>query len=94
MAPRIIIGIVAVVCVSVCGILSTFALFEIVDQVNRKSPEAEKFNHLGWSFSKRLRLNRKYRTLYPDGQLLIKVRILIVLMFSCLVFAAWGFGIF
>jgi hypothetical protein len=94
MAPRIIVGIVTIACGSICGLLSTFALFEMVDQVNDKLPEAEKFDHLGWYFSKRLRLNRKYRTLYPDGQLLMKVRILMVLMFACGVVAAWGFGIF
>jgi hypothetical protein len=94
MSPRIIVGIVAVACVSICGLLSTFVLFEMVDQVNDKLPEAEKFDHLGWYLSKRLRLNRKYRMLYPDGQLLMKVRILMVLMFACVVVAAWGFGFF
>ena len=62
--------------------------------MNDKLPEAEKFDHLGWYFSKRLRLNRKYRMLYPDGRLLMKVKILMVLMFACLVVAAWGFRIF
>jgi len=94
MAPRIIVGIVAVACVSICGLLSTFAHFDMVDQVNDKLPEAEKFDHLGWYFSKRLRLNRKYRMLYPDGRLLMKVKILMVLMFACLVVAAWSFRIF
>jgi hypothetical protein len=94
MAPRIIVGIVAVACTSVCGLVSTFASFEMVDKVNDKLPETEKFDHLGWYFSKRLRLNRKYRMLYPDGQLLLRVRILTVLMFVCGLVAAWGFGFF
>ncbi len=73
---------------------STFASFEMVDKVNDKLPETEKFDHLSWYFSKRLRLNRKYRMFYPDGQLLLRVRILTVLMFVCGLVAAWGIGFF
>ena len=94
MAPRIIVGIVAVACISVCGLLSTFALFEMADKVNDKLPETEKFDHLGWYFSKRLRLNRKYRMLYPDGRLLKRVRILTVLMFAFGLIAFLCFGVF
>jgi hypothetical protein len=82
MAPRIIVGIVAVACISVCGFLSTLAVFEMVDKVNDKLPETEKFDHLGWYPFKRLRLNRTYRMLYPEGRLLERERVLTVLMFA------------
>jgi hypothetical protein len=94
MAPRIIVGIIAVACISICGLLSTFALFEMVDKVNDKLPETEKFDHLGWYFSKRRRLNRKYRMLYPEGRLLKRVRILTLLMFASVLIALLCFGIF
>jgi hypothetical protein len=92
MAPRIIVGIIAVACISVCGLLSTFASFEMVDKVNDKLPETEKFDYLGWYYSKRVRLNDKYKMLYPEGRLLRRVRLLTVLAFACLFIAAYCFG--
>ncbi len=43
----------------------------MVDKVNEKLPEAEKFGQLGWYLAKRLRLNREYKRFYPGGQLLL-----------------------
>jgi hypothetical protein len=94
MTPRIIVGIVALLSVSVCGLLSTFMTFEVVDKVNEKLPETEKFAQLGWYLSKRQRLNREYRRFYPEGRLLLWVRVLMALMFVCLLTAAWSFGVF
>jgi len=92
--PRIIVGVVAVACAVICVILASFMTFGMVDQVNEKLPEAEKFAWLSWYPSKGRRLFRKYTMLYPAGQLLTKVRILTVLMFACGFVAAWGFGFF
>jgi len=55
MTPRIIAGIVAIVCISVCGILATFSNFEMIDKVNSKLPDSEKFGQLGWYPAKRWR---------------------------------------
>ena len=93
MAPRIIVGVVAMACAVICAILASFMTFGMVDQVNEKLPEAERFAWLRWYPSKRRRLYRKYTMLYPNGQLLTKVRVLTVLMFACGFVAAWGFGI-
>jgi len=82
MATRVIVGILALACVSICGMIATLANFEIVDQINDKLPEGEQFAALGWYFSKRQRLLGEYRKLYPDGRLLLKVRVLIALMIS------------
>ncbi len=71
MTVRIVVGVVAVACVAACGLLSTFLTFEMVDKVNEKLPEAEKFGQLGWYLAKRLRLNREYKRFYPGGQLLL-----------------------
>ena len=94
MTARLVIGIGAVACVSVCGLLSTFASSGMVDQVNAKLPKAEQFEGLGWFTEKTLRLHREYRRLYPEGRLLFKLRVLTVLMFTCLLVCAWAFGIF
>jgi hypothetical protein len=91
MAIRVIVGIVALVCVPVCGIISTIANWEMVDKVNEKLPKEEQFYHLWRYAEKSFRLRREYKRLYPNGRLLLKVRMLTVLMFACLLICAWGF---
>jgi hypothetical protein len=94
MAPRIIVAVVALACGAACGILSTFANFEMIDKVNGKLPEPERFALLGWHLSKHQRLRRTYRRFYPEGPLVLRVRVLTVLMFACGFIAAWGLGLF
>ena len=67
---------------------------EMVDKVNDLLPKGEQFAPLGWYYSKNRRLKREYKRLYPDGRLLLKVRVLTALMFACLLICAWGFGFF
>ena len=93
MTSRIVVGIVALACVAACGLMSTFLTFEMVDKVNEKLPEVETFGQFGWYLTKRLRLNRGYRRLYPDGQLLLRKRILMAFIFVSLIVVAWSFGI-
>jgi len=93
MATRVIVGIVALAGVSICGMIGTFANFEMVDKVNDKLPKEEQFAVLGWYFAKTQRLHREYKRLYPDGRLLVKVRVLMALGIACLVISTWGFGL-
>ncbi len=93
MAPRIIIGIVALVCSSICGMLMSFANFEILDRVNEKLPKEEQFALLGWHFSRSLGLWREYKRLYPEGRLLSKIRLLTALSVAGFLIVVWGFGI-
>jgi hypothetical protein len=94
MSSQVTIGIVALVSVSACGLLSTLANFLMVEKVNEKLPKEEQIGALGWYFSKTLRLHREYRRLYPDGYLVSIVRLLIALMIVCLLICGWGFGFF
>ena len=94
MSARVIIGIIAIACISVCGPISTFTSSEMVDQVNARLPKSEQFEGLGWYTEKTLRLHREYRRLYPEGRLLFKLRVLTALMFACLLISAWAFGVF
>ena len=94
MTTRFIVGIVALGCVSVCGLVATIANFEMMEMVNEKLPKGEQFAVLGWYFSKRQRLHREYERLFPDGHLLLRVRVATALMFACLLICAWGLGFF
>ena len=94
MATCVIVGIVALACVSVCGMIATFTIFEMVDKVNDRLPKGEQFESLGWYLSKYQRLRREYERLFPDGRLLFKYRVLKALMIACLLIGAWGFGFF
>jgi hypothetical protein len=65
MSTQVTIGIIALVSVSACGLISTLANFLIMEKVNEKLPKNEQIGALGWYFSKTLRLHREYRRLYP-----------------------------
>jgi hypothetical protein len=94
MTARIIIGIVGLVCMSICAMLGTFKSFEMIDKVNERLPKEKQFESLGWYSSKYQRLDREYRRLYPDGRLLMQVRILGALGIACSLISGWGFGFF
>lgn len=82
------IGIVAVMCGSLCGIASSVLVFEMVDKVNERLPERQKFTRLGWYWFKQRTLKHEYKRLYPSGTLRQKVRALNALFFVCLLVAA------
>jgi hypothetical protein len=94
MAARIIIGIVALVGVPGCGIMSALVNNQIVDAVNDKLAEGERFEAFGWYFAKWQRLPRAYEGLYPDGTLVFQFRVLVTLAILCLVTGAWSIGFF
>jgi hypothetical protein len=94
MTSRLIVGVVALLCIIICGLSSTIWGLEMVDKVNEKLSEQERFDHLWWDFSKRLRLNREYRRLYPDGPLLVRTHVAAVVMLLCGLVLAWGVGFF
>ena len=94
MSARVLIGIVAIACVSVCGLIGSVTGWEMMDQVNAMLPESEKFGAFWWYSGKTLRLHREYRRLYPEGRLLFKLYALTALMFACLLIDAWAFRFF
>ena len=75
-------------------LLALLANLEIIDRVNERLPEKEKFDWIGWYLSKRSRLVREYKRFYPEGRLLVRVRFSEAFMFACLFIAAWCFGLF
>ena len=89
MRVQTVCGVAAIVCVSLSGLVSTLLTFEIVNKVNEKLLETEKFEYFGWHFAKHVRLNREYRRLYPNGKLVQRLYILMALIVFSLVVAAW-----
>jgi hypothetical protein len=89
---RLIIGLIALVCASICGIGSSLVSFEMIERVNERLPKDQQFATLWWYCPKIRRLWREYKTLYPDGSLLNRLRILGVLIFACLLICFWAFG--
>ena len=94
MAPRVMIGVLALAGAAVCGLFSTTASFEMVNQVNEKLAKEDQFAELGWYLPKTVRLHREYKRLYPFGRLSRHVHVLGGLMFFCLLICAWSFGFF
>ncbi|MFZ3334097.1 MAG: hypothetical protein WA197_25935 [Candidatus Acidiferrales bacterium] len=94
MKIRVIIGLVAIVGVSVCGFIAGIKHLEIVDKVNEKLLHAERFDPVGWYWSRNRRLRREYKRLYPDGSLPSHLYIAAALAFACLLISAWGFSLF
>ena len=94
MSARLIVGILALACVSVCGIASNLVSLEMVDKVNERLPKEQQFSPLWWYWPKTLRLWREYKRLYPDGGLLRRARTLAVLMFAGLLICVWALGFF
>jgi hypothetical protein len=94
MSLRLAVGIVALVCVSICGMTATFKMLAMVDQVNERLPKEEQFDPLGWYLTKTQRLHREYKRLYPDGRLLLQYYVACGLGIVCLLICAWGFRFF
>jgi hypothetical protein len=84
---RIVGAVLFLAGASGCGIASSIALSDMIEDINRLSPAAEQENPAGWHFMKLRRVRRKYRTLYPDGN---RVRTLTRLMIIGPVLAVVG----
>ncbi len=80
--------VVALVSASICGMLSTFTSYEMMDKVNAKLRKDDQFDPLGWYLSKTLRLHREYKRLYPSGQLYRRTKLFWVVGCFCLLTCA------
>jgi hypothetical protein len=94
MTPRVMIGILSILGMWTCGLIASFKTFEMVDKVNERLPKQERFDPLWWHPSKRQRLVREYKRLYPAGHLLTHSRIVMFVALVCLLISAWGFRFF
>ena len=88
MTLRLAITLALGLCVGAFGLASTINQFAIIEAVNAQLPAREQFDFLWWGPSKRLRLRREYRRLYPEGKLLRRQSLLGAAMFVCIFLAA------
>jgi hypothetical protein len=84
---------VTLACGCIFGLLASLANLEITHKANVKPPKGEQIAPLGWYFHKYKRLNREYKRLYPEGRLVLKIRVLAMLTLLCFLICAWCFGI-
>jgi hypothetical protein len=75
------------------GIATALNVFDIVDAVNERLPDNERFDLLSFHFGKRVRLHREYRRLFPTGKLLRRQGILGACMLACVLSASILLGI-
>jgi len=88
------IGVLALAFSSICGMLSTFTIREMMEQVNAKLPKEAQFGPAWWYWSKTRRLHREYMRLYPSGELFFKVKVFSGVGFFCMLICAWSLGFF
>jgi len=70
--------------VMVCFFWSDRIHSKILEKVNARLPEADKFKPVWWGPIKKDRLRREYRRLFPDGNDLNQLHRLTVIMFTAL----------
>jgi hypothetical protein len=87
---RLLIEVAAVAGVSTLGLLLTLANYKLVGQVNAQSPQELQSAYAGGDVLKLFHLHREYRRLFPEGNLHFKIRIMLVLMFMCMLAAAYA----
>lgn len=91
---RVVVGIVALVGVSICGLIAGIKHLKIVDKVNEKIPQGEQFDWIGWYLSKTQRLHREYKRLYPECPLLSQLYIAAALALTSILICLRALGFF
>ena len=94
MNSRVIVGIAAIVGMAACGLLGAIANMEMVEQVNSRLPKKSQLSPVGWCLSKTLHMHREYKRLFPNGTLLVRVRVAIAFAFGRLLCGVWALGFF
>lgn len=88
MSIRFLIEGTAFVGVSTLGLLLTLANYRLVAQVNSMSPQELEFSRVGGDVMKLMHLHREYQKLFPAGNLVFQIRVMMALMFVCLLVAS------
>lgn len=85
MTLRFTLAFILLLCSSGFGLAACINHLAMVEAVNAKLPPTDQFGQLWWGPLKRLRLDREYRRLYPDGPLVRREGVLAAMILICLV---------
>lgn len=88
MSTRFLIEGAAFAGVSTLGLLLTLANYRLVAQVNSLSPQELELSRVGGDVMKLMHLHREYQKLFPEGNLVLRIRVMMALMFVCLLVAS------
>jgi hypothetical protein len=94
MTMRLVAALVLLLAGVGSAIAATSVSWKMVEQVNSRLPDNERFDSVWWAFPKYLRLFRQYRRLYPSGRLVSHFWYLQTAMLVSLVGVAWLVGFF
>jgi hypothetical protein len=70
MSSQVTIGVIALVFVSACGLMSTLTNLRMVEKVNEGLPKEKQIGPLGWNLSNDLTASSRLQRRNPDGHLL------------------------
>lgn len=71
---RVVILVLCWVAIVICGLRNAFVGGKMLDEVNARLPDAERFSPAWWCPGKYQRLLREYRRLHPLGKRLAQLR--------------------
>jgi hypothetical protein len=92
--PRLIAAFALLLVAGGCGLASAQGSWQMVDEVNGRLPEDQRFDPLGWHAGKYLSLWSAYGRLCPAGRLGRRVRYFSLAGVACVIVAAWLIGLF
>jgi len=75
-------------------LLSGFAMFAMIGEVNRRTPDEQRISYLFGHFTKYVRVVREYRRLYPRGHLGLYFKLCFAVGLGLLVGSGWEIGLF
>ncbi len=93
MAIRTVVGVTAVILMSISGLLSSLTWQEMVEEVNATLPEDARFDPMWWYAPKTFRLYQAYKRLCPNGRLLRAFYLSVAAGVASLLIAAWAIGL-
>jgi hypothetical protein len=88
MSIRFLIEIAAIAGVSALGLLLTLTNYKLVAQVNAQSTEEFETTLPGGDVMRLLHMHREYGRLFPEGKLVLRIRVMMALFFVCLLLAS------
>jgi hypothetical protein len=89
---QVVLFLVSISCIISAGIITS----SIIEMVNRKLPQDQQISPLGGYYSKYKKITWEYRRLYPNGRLIVKMRLLTALGFISIfaIAVGWRLGLF